>query len=66
MKTPYERLADRLKKITAGGKQRIEKTRLRVYWNVGRAIERVIFQGVDPQESLDQAQEECTSLVSGQ
>lgn len=33
---------------------------------VGRAVQRVIFQGIDPQASLDQAQEECTSLVSGQ
>jgi len=31
---------------------------------VGRAIERTIFQGVDPQTSLDQAQEECTQVVS--
>lgn len=33
---------------------------------VGRAIERTIFQGVDPQTSLDQAQEECTSMLAGQ
>jgi multiple sugar transport system substrate-binding protein len=33
---------------------------------VGRAIERTIFQGIDPQASLDQAQEECTNMLAGQ
>lgn len=33
---------------------------------VGRAIERTVFQGVDPQESLDQAQEECNKVLAGQ
>jgi len=33
---------------------------------VGRAIERTIFQDVDPQASLDQAQEECTSMLAGE
>jgi|GEM_PF-879876 len=33
---------------------------------VGRAIERTIFQGVDPKTSLDQAQEECTSMLAGE
>jgi len=31
---------------------------------VGRAIERVIFEGADPQTSLDQAQEECTNALA--
>jgi hypothetical protein len=31
---------------------------------VGRAIERTIFEGVDPQTSLDQAQEECTKVLA--
>ena len=33
---------------------------------VGRAIERTIFQDIDPKTSLDQAQVECTNMLAGQ
>ena len=31
---------------------------------IGRAVERVVFEGIDPQTSLDQAQEECEKVLA--